>query len=109
MTSLAQNAELRNRKISPTRVSLGVVSIDAYIRLIINLVQRYQWSSIYLVLDISVQSPLLPDIMQAYVAALQSLPEVQVTAVYKNLTAEVDFDSLLADFRSSSRGMESLD
>lgn len=101
---VAQNEDLRNKKISPTRVSLGMVSFNAYTRLILSLVQRYQWMSIYILLDVSVPSPLLPVMMQAFVAVLRSLPGMQVITAHRNFEAGVDLDPLLTEFQSASRG-----
>lgn len=104
VTRVAQNVALRNRKISPTRISLGVLSIYTYTRLVHSVLQRYLWSSIYIVLDISMPNPVLPSMMDAFVAALRGSPEMQVTAAYRNLTAEGKLGQVLTEFQSSSRG-----
>ena len=101
--SVASDKSLRDRNISPTRVTTSPISSSNAARTFYNIVMQFNWKSLYIVYDNS-SYVALGVIKNAFVELISNILGVQFMISNVNSMVGIDYDELLAQFRRVSRG-----
>lgn len=102
--STAQDTELRDKNLSPTRIGTAPISIYNYGQLICHLLQRYFWTSVYLLIDEDSAS-INQALATAFLDASRDLENMQVLTTRFRATSHYRIFAMLEQFRVVSRGM----
>ena len=90
--------------LSPTWITGSCVSLTNYLKLYVNLLNHFQWTSLFIVLDMTA-NPVYLDLFPSLLAVINSdIHGSQVTVRRINTSETVDYLDLLREFRKNSRG-----
>lgn len=100
---VASDRSLRDKKISPTRVTTAPISIGNFARTVFNVIAKFGWTSLYLIHDEN-SYVAYGVILGSFQEFANTIPRMQMTTVKMNSKKEVNYEAYLSDFSRVSRG-----